>query len=35
MHPDDMTADMQYRPQLAGEDYLERIGATHILLMPS
>ena len=35
MHPDDMTADMQYHPQLIGEDYLERIGATHILLMPS
>lgn len=35
MHPDDMTADMQYHPQLVGEDYLERIGATHILLMPS
>ncbi|MDY0936247.1 hypothetical protein [Pseudomonas viridiflava] len=35
MHPEDMTADMQYHPQLVGEDYLERIGATHILLMPS
>ena len=35
LHPDDMTADMQYHPQLVGEDYLERIGATHILLMPS
>lgn len=35
IHPDDMTADMQYHPQLVGEDYLERIGATHILMMPS
>jgi hypothetical protein len=35
LHPDDMTADMQYHPQLVGEDYLERIGAAHIFLMPS
>jgi len=35
LHPDDMTADMQYHPQLIGWDYLEQIGATHILLMPS
>ncbi|MCK9812838.1 hypothetical protein M1B35_01400 [Pseudomonas sp. MAFF 302046] len=35
LHPDDMTADMQYHPQLVGEDSLERIGATHILLMLS
>jgi hypothetical protein len=30
-----MTADMQYHPQLIGWDYLERIGASHILLTPS
>lgn len=35
LHPDDMTADMQYHPQLIGWDYLERIGASHILLTPS
>lgn len=35
LHPDDMPSDMQYHPQLVGEDYLERVGATHILLMPS
>lgn len=35
LHPDDMTPDMQYNPQLIGWDYLERIDASHILLMPS
>lgn len=32
LHPDDMTADIQYHPQLIGENYLERIGAMHTLL---
>ncbi|WP_198361392.1 hypothetical protein [Halomonas sp. N3-2A] len=35
MHPDDMTADMQYHPQLIGEDYLERIGGMSTLLILS
>lgn len=35
IHPDDMTKDMQYHPQLIGWDYMEKIGAAHILLMPS
>ena len=35
IHPDDMTAGMQYHPQLVGEDYLKRIGAMRLVLMPS
>ncbi|NQD80991.1 hypothetical protein HP436_12470 [Pseudomonas sp. CrR14] len=33
MHPDDMTAGMQYHPQLIGETYLERIGGLHGFLI--
>lgn len=33
MHPDNMTAGMQYYPQLVGETYLERIGGLHELLI--
>ena len=35
LHPDDMTADMQYHPQVIGEDYLERVGGMQTLLMLS
>lgn len=35
LHPDDMTVDMQYHPQLIGEDFLERIGGMRTLLMLS
>lgn len=35
LHPDKMTDDMQYHPQLIGEDYLERIGCMRTLLMLS
>jgi hypothetical protein len=35
LHPDKMTSDMQYHPQLIGEDYLERIGCMRTFLMLS
>lgn len=31
LHPDDMPVEMQYHPQLVGEDYLERIGGMYSL----
>lgn len=35
LHPDDMPDDLQYHPQLIGEDYLVRIGGTCSFLVLS